>query len=83
MIVIFSFSVGSIRDILTNPVYIGKIRYNVRQDWSEKRRRNINPNPIIVDGIHQAIIEIDLWDKVQKIMESKKGKPKRIYDGES
>ena len=77
-----NFSVGSIRDILTNPVYIGKIRYNVRQDWSEKRRRNINPNPIIVDGIHQAIIEIDLWDKVQKIMESKKGKPKRIYDGE-
>ncbi|WP_338136752.1 recombinase family protein [Clostridium baratii] len=77
-----NFSVGSIRDILTNPVYIGKIRYNVRQDWSEKRRRNINPNPIIVDGIHEPIINIELWDKVQKIMESKKGKPKRIYDGE-
>ena len=77
-----NFSVGSIRDILTNPVYIGKIRYNVRQDWSEKRRRNINPNPIIVDGIHDKIIDEELWDKVQKIMESKKGKPKRIYDGE-
>ena len=77
-----NFSVGSIRDILTNPVYIGKVRYNVRQDWSEKRRRNINPNPIIVDGIHEPIINIELWDKVQKIMESKKGKPKRIYDGE-
>ncbi|WP_242862441.1 recombinase family protein [Clostridium massiliamazoniense] len=25
-----NFSVGSIRDILTNLVYIGKIRYNVR-----------------------------------------------------
>ncbi|WP_270603221.1 recombinase family protein, partial [Clostridium perfringens] len=35
-----NFSVGSIKDILTNPVYIGKIRYNVRQDWSEKRRKN-------------------------------------------
>jgi site-specific DNA recombinase len=76
------FSVGSIKDILTNPVYIGKIRYNVRRDWSEKRRRNINPNPIIVDGIHQAIIEEDLWDKVQAILRSKKGKPSRIYDGE-
>ncbi|WP_238904394.1 recombinase family protein [Clostridium sp. YIM B02506] len=76
------FSVGSIKDILTNPVYIGKIRYNVRRDWSEKRRRNINPNPIIVDGIHQAIIEEDLWDKVQAILKSKKGKPSRIYDGE-
>ena len=76
------FSVNSIREILTNPVYIGKVRYNVRQNWAEKRRRNINANPIITDGIHEAIIDEKLWDKVQVIMESKKGKPSRIYDGE-
>ena len=76
------FSVGSIREILTNPVYIGKVRYNVRQNWSEKRRRNINANPIITDGIHEPIIDEGVWDKVQAIMESKKGKPSRIYDGE-
>ena len=77
-----NFSVGSIRDKLTNPVYIGEIRYNVRQNWSEKRRRNINPNPIRVKGKHEAIIDRELWDKVQLILESKKGKPSRIYDGE-
>ena len=77
-----NFSVGSIRDILTNPVYIGKVRYNVRENWSEKRRRNINANPIITDGIHEAIIDEKLWDKVQAILESKKGKLARIYDGE-
>ena len=77
-----NFSVGSIRDILTNPVYIGEIRSNVRQNWSEKRRRNINPNPIRVKGKHEAIIDRELWDKVQLILESKKGKPSRIYDGE-
>ena len=76
------FSVGSIRDILTNPVYIGEIRYNVRQNWSEKRRRNINPNPIRVKGKHEAIIDRELWDKVQLILESKKGKTSIIYDGE-
>lgn len=76
-----NFSVGSIKDILTNPVYIGKVRYNVRQNWSEKRRRNINTNPIITDGIHDSIIKESLWDKVQAILESKKGKPARIYDG--
>ena len=75
------FSVGSIKDILTNPVYIGKVRYNVRQNWSEKRRRNINANPIITDGIHDSIIEESLWNKVQAVLESKKGKPARIYDG--
>lgn len=77
-----NFSVGSIRDILTNPVYIGKIRYNLRQNWSEKRRKNLNANPIVVDGLHDAIIDIKLWDKVQLILQSKKGKPSRIYDGE-
>ncbi len=76
------FLVGSIKYILTNPVYIGKIRYNLRQEWSENRRRNINPDPIIVDGIHEAIIDMATWDRVQAIMESKKGKPSRIYDGE-
>lgn len=77
-----NFSVGSIKDILTNPVYIGKIRYNLRQNWSEKRRKNINANPIVVDGLHDAIIDNKLWDKVQAILQSKKGKPARIYDGE-
>lgn len=76
-----NFSVGSIKDILTNPVYIGKVRYNVRQNWSEKRRRNINANPVIADGIHDAIIDTVTWDKVQAILESRKGKPARIYDG--
>ena len=76
-----NFSQGSIRDILMNPVYIGKVRYNVRQNWSEKRRRNINPEPIVAEGIHKAIIDNDTWDKVQVMLQSKSGKPSRIYDG--
>ncbi|MCE5220610.1 MAG: recombinase family protein, partial [Clostridium sp.] len=38
--------------------------------------------PLIVDGIHEAIIDQELWDRVQKMMEDSKGKPSRIYDGE-
>ena len=76
------FSVAPLRDILMNPVYIGKVRFNVRRDWNEKRRSNKNPNPIIADGIHKAIIEQELWDKVQFMLEQRKGKPSRIYDGE-
>ena len=76
------FSVNGIKDILKNPVYIGKIRYNVLQNWSEKRRRHKNANPLIVDGIHEPIIDHELWDNVQKMMEDSKGKPSRIYDGE-
>lgn len=76
------FSVNAIKDILKNPVYIGKIRYNVLQNWSEKRRRHKNANPLIVDGIHKPIIDQELWDKVQKMMDDSKGKPSRIYYGE-
>lgn len=76
------FSLTAIKDILNNPVYIGKIRYNLRPNWSEKRRKGTNSNPLIVDGKHEAIIEQELWDKVQSILQTSKGKPSRIYDGE-
>lgn len=77
-----AFAIAQVKTILTNPVYIGKVRFNVRRDWNEKRRHNINPNPIIVDGKHQAIIDDELWNKVQSIIAQKSGKPSRIYDGE-
>lgn len=77
-----SFSVSSVRDILLNPLYVGKIRYNVRQNWAEKRRKNINANPILVEGIHKPIIDETTWRQVQALFESSQGKPARIYDGQ-
>ena len=77
-----AFSVAQLRTILTNPVYIGKVRFNVRRDWNEKRRNNINPDPIIVDGIHKAIIEEEQWNQVQFLISQKSGRPSGIYDGE-
>lgn len=48
--------------ILNNPVYIGKLRYT-------PGRRNSydfdDPNTVIVDGKHEPIIDIDLWNAVQ------------------
>lgn len=76
------FSVGPIRDILNNPVYIGKIRYNLHRNCNDKRRKSINPNPLIVDGKHEAIIDIDTWNRVQALLQEKKGKAPRVYDGE-
>ncbi|WP_270598954.1 recombinase family protein [Clostridium baratii] len=77
-----AFSTASIKEILKNPVYIGKIRYNVRQDWNEKRRKNINPNPILVDGEHDAIIDNETWEKVQIILKDRSKTHNRVYDSE-
>ncbi len=76
------FAVSTVKDILRNPVYIGKIRYNVRQDWNKKRRNNINPNPIIVEGKHEPIIDMQTWDKVQVILKERSKKHNKIYDSE-
>lgn len=76
------FSTASIKEILKNPVYIGKIRYNVRQDWNEKRRKNINPNPVFVDGEHDSIIDIETWEKVQVILKDRSKTHNRVYDSE-
>lgn len=77
-----AFSVAQLKTILTNPVYIGKVRFNVRRDWNEKRRHNMNPEPIIANGIHEAIITEEQWNQVQFLIHQKSGKPSRIYDGE-
>lgn len=75
------FTPIAIRTILLNPIYIGKIRYNVRENWSEKRRKGINKNPIYAAGSHDPIISLDLWNRVQELYKRKSQKPKRLFDG--
>lgn len=61
----------TIEYILRNPVYIGKIRWNPKR----RTRRNYDDKDImIVDGIHQPIIDTDLFDKVQKKLDENKAK---------
>lgn len=61
-----SFSIPGVKLILENPVYIGKIKWGKYREWNAKRR-NGKTEPTYVDGIHEPIITLDLWEKVQKI----------------
>lgn len=76
-----AFSSVAVKTIINNPVYIGKIRYNVRENWAEKRRKGVNPNPIIVDGEHDPIISEDLWQAVQALFAKKSFSPTRVFEG--
>ncbi|OME60887.1 resolvase [Paenibacillus odorifer] len=76
------FSTCSIRDLLDNPMFIGKIRYNQYENWSEKRRKGKSTNPILVDGLHPAIIDQSLWDKVRLLRQKKSSMPKKRFEGE-
>lgn len=59
------------------------IRYNLRQDWNKKRRKGINPNPILVEGEHDAIIDMKAWEKVEIINKQMSKKQQRRYSIEA
>lgn len=78
-----TFSSNSIREIIINPVYVGVVRYNRFEGWSEKRRRGKNSNPILIEGKHEAIISQDIWDKVQALFQQKSKESPRVYDSKN
>lgn len=71
------FSVNAIKQILDNPMYIGKIRFNQVEFWTEKRRKGTNPNHLLADGIHKPIIDLDQWKRVQNLRKKRSYKPTR------
>jgi site-specific DNA recombinase len=74
------FSTNGIKQILDNPMYIGKIRFNQVENWNEKRRRGKNENFILADGEHEPIITQEQWDKVQNIRQKRSVKPSRSLE---
>ena len=61
---------------LNNPVYNGKIRWT--PSGSTDRNYN-NPDSLIVQGSHEAIIDDDLWKCVQKRVAEQKAKYRKWY----
>lgn len=72
---------ASIQGILTNPVYIGKIRWNGRktvktiQDGQVVKTRPRSKDVLICDGLHPAIISDDLYNSVQEIRQKNPHRP--------
>ncbi|QUI22583.1 recombinase family protein [Vallitalea pronyensis] len=64
---------STIRSMLRNPVYIGKIRWNARPEVKKMidgklikiRPRAKQKNWILVDGLHEAIIDTHVYNLVQ------------------
>ena len=69
------FSRNSVKKILDNPVYIGKVVWNQKSHIRKGVKHVTIYNPkekwLIVDGLHPAIVSRELWDKVQSIAEGR------------
>ncbi len=77
-----AFSTCAIRDILDNPMFAGKIRYNRYENWAERRRNGKSTELILSEGHHPAIISEELWEKVQLLRQKKSVMPKKRFEGE-
>ena len=77
------WATASIRDMLINPVYIGKVRWNWRP---EKRRTKDNiviverprvsiEDCILVDGKHEGIIDTHIFELAQTLMTKNPPRP--------
>lgn len=58
--------------MLHNSCYIGKIRWCTDGTKSVSKRKLDNENIMVVDGHHEPIISMELWDKVQDILKAQK-----------
>ena len=72
---------SSIRDILINPVYCGKIRWNWRPsikkivDGKPQKERPRSSDVILVEGLHKGIISEDIFNLAQEFISSNKPRP--------
>lgn len=70
----FDWHVTSIRAILNNEVYLGKLVYGKQRNKSMKSKEKVrNPKEdwIVVENRHEPIITQELWDTVHKILNAK------------
>ena len=76
-----SWSPSTVRGILTNPVYIGKIRWDYRKtvnkisNGQKIKTRPRNNNLILVDGVHEPIISNNIFEAAQNLLSQNKSTP--------
>ncbi len=68
------FDAKKINYIITNPFYIGKVRWNYYN--SSSKSFNTDDEIIIADGKHEPIIDMDTWEKAQTLYKINKEKYK-------
>lgn len=66
------WTISSVKDILSNPTYIGKIVWNRRKQKKKTKNGHLiisrprNNEYLIYDGLHEPIIDTKTWDLVQE-----------------
>lgn len=76
-----AWTAPTIRDILNNPVYVGKIRWNWRpakkkmENGKVVKERPKSKDAVLIEGLHEPIIADKTFDLAQELMTKKSVKP--------
>ncbi len=65
-------SIRWVEYILRNPCYIGKIRWSLDGERAVSKYDFKNEKIMLVDGHHEALISMDLWNRVQARLDAQK-----------
>ena len=58
--------------ILRNSCYVGKLRWTVDGIKAVSKRDFENENIMLIDGNHEPLISVELWEKVQNMLDAQK-----------
>lgn len=64
--------------ILSNPTYIGKIRWSTEGHANYDRANYSGDNVLLVDGRHEPIIDLALWSAVQERLQQRRAEPQYV-----
>lgn len=64
--------------ILSNPAYIGKIRWSTEGHANYDRANYAGDNVMMVDGRHEPIIDMATWEAVQARLKTRSTEPKYV-----
>ena len=81
-----AFSNYGVKYILQNPTYAGFVRWGKLEDWGVlnskgERKRKYSDDVVYVEGIHKAIIDEELFDKVQEKIKNNPRAHMRRFQG--
>lgn len=77
------WATATVRDILINPVYIGKVRWNWRSDVKKmaegrvviERPRNSIDKCTVAEGLHPPLVSVEVFHIAQELMSSNPPRP--------
>ncbi len=74
-----NFANRNIDYILTNPTYVGKLRWNSSGKATTSHSYHATDDTVIVDGKHEPIIDNDVFEQTQKLWNDNKAKYPKHY----